>query len=66
MSNFKQKRVNSIIHNLLFNVSLGTLTLFPLGVKAITIIDDNNINNYTISGIDTSDIGDDVVIKTTS
>ena len=66
MHNFKQKKVNSIIHDLLFNVSLGTLTLFPLGVKAVTIIDDNNINNYTTSGIDTSDIGDDVVIKTTS
>ncbi|KES11910.1 Protein of unknown function (DUF2501), partial [Snodgrassella alvi SCGC AB-598-O02] len=66
MGNFKQKKVNSIIHDLLFNVSLGTLTFFPLGVKAVTIIDDNNINNYTTSGIDTSDIGDDVVIKTTS
>ena len=66
MGNFKQKKVNSIIHDLLFNVSLGTLTFFSLGVKAVTIIDDNNINNYTTSGIDTSDIGDDVVIKTTS
>ena len=66
MSNFKQKKVNLIIHNLLFNISLGVLTLFPLGVKGVTVIDDNNINNYTISGIDTSDIGDDVVIKTTS
>ena len=65
MSNFK-KKVNLIIHNLLFNISLGVLTLFPLGVKGVTVIDDNNINNYTISGIDTSDIGDDVVIKTTS
>ena len=66
MSSFKQKKVNSIIHDLLFNVSLGALTLFPLGVKAVTVIDDNNIDNYTTSGIDTSVIGDDVVIKTTS
>ena len=66
MSNFKQKQINLIIYNLLFNISLGVLTLFPLGVKGVTVIDDNNINNYTISGIDTSDIGDDVVIKTTS
>ena len=65
MINFKQKKVDSIIQNLLFNVSLGTLILFPLGVKAITVIDDSNISNYTTSGIDTSSIRDEVIIKTT-
>ena len=54
------------MHNLLFNVFLLVLILFPLCVKAVTIINDNDINNYTTSGIDTSTIGDDVVIKTTS
>ena len=66
MSNFKQKKTNVIIHNLLFNVSLGTLTLFPLGIKATTLIDDSNIGNYTTSGIDTGLIRDEVVIKTTN
>ena len=66
MSNFKQKKVNSIINDLLFNVSLGALTLFPLGLQAVTIIDDSNIKDYTTSGIDTEDVGWDVEINTTS
>ena len=66
MNNFRKKKLNVIILNaLLFKISLGTLTLLPLTVEAITTIDDSNISNYTTSGIDTSSIRDKVIIKTT-
>ena len=60
MNNFKQKKLNSIIHTLVFKLSLGTLALLPISVNATTVIDDNNIGNYKKTGID---IFDDVEIN---
>ena len=59
MNNFKQKKLNSIIHTLIFKLSLGTLALLPVSVNADTFIDDNNIGNYKKTGIK---ISDDLVI----
>ena len=63
MNNFKQKKLNSIIHTLVFKLSLGTLALLPVSVNADTFIDDNNIGNYKTTGIN---IKDNVDINTTN
>ena len=51
MNNFKQKKLNSIIHTLVFKLSLGTLALLPVSVNAETKINDTNIGNYKKTGI---------------
>ena len=63
MNNFKQKKLNSIIHTLVFKLSLGTVALLPVSVNADTFIDDTNIGNYKTTGID---IKDNVDINTTN
>ena len=60
MNNFKQKKLNSIIHTLVFKLSLGTMALLPISVNATTWINDANIGNYKKTGID---IFDDVEIN---
>ena len=62
MNNFKQKKLNSIIHTLVFKLSLGALALLPISVNANTIINDANIGNYKKTGIK---ISDDLEIRTT-
>ena len=62
MNNFKQKKLNSIIHTLVYKLSLGTLALLPISVNAITYINDANIGNYKKTGIK---ISDDLEIRTT-
>ena len=60
MNNFKQKKLNSIIHTLIFKLSLGTLALLPVSVNADTSINDTNIGNYKTTGIN---INDNVIIN---
>ena len=55
MNNFKQKKLNSIIHTLIFKLSLGTLALLPVSVNADTSINDTNIGNYKTTGININD-----------
>ena len=62
MNNFKQKKLNSIIHTLVFKLSLGTMALLPVAVNADTLINDTNIGNYKKTGIK---ISDDLEIRTT-
>ena len=62
MNNFKQKKLNSIIHTLVFKLSLGTLALLPVAVNAETNINDTNIGNYKKTGIK---ISDDLIIDIT-
>ncbi len=63
MNNFKQKKLNSIIHTLVFKLSLGTLALLPVAVNAETNINDTNIGNYKKTGIK---ISDDLIIDITN
>ncbi|MBI0098575.1 MULTISPECIES: autotransporter outer membrane beta-barrel domain-containing protein [unclassified Snodgrassella] len=63
MNNFKQKKLNSIIHTLVFKLSLGTLALLPVAVTAETNINDTNIGNYKKTGIK---ISDDLIIDITN
>ena len=67
MNNFKQKKLNSIIHTLIFKLSLGTLALLPVSVNADTSINDTNIGNYKTTGININDnVNINININTTN